>query len=323
VVWQAIVLEAVAERASADCGRMSRFIFRHGPTKLQISLQSSAMGIRVMTQADIPVGMRLKEMAGWNQTDEDWKRFLQASPQGCFVAEVDGKVCGTATTIVYENRFAWIGMVLVDPEYRSRGFGTQLLKKAIQYLDALGISTIKLDATPQGKPIYEKLGFAYEYELERWILRRTATESAVPTTVDLTAKLLESILQHDATIFGANRGFLLKDLYRHNPQFTIGIERDGLVEAYCFGRRGSFADQLGPWGSADRASAGHVLATFLARSPRDTIVVDRVKSNGFTENLLRSAGFTYSRPLTRMVRGPNNYGGRIERLCAALGPEFG
>ena len=77
---------------------------------------SAAMRLRTMTKADIPAGLRLKEIAGWNQTAADWKRFLEASPEGCFVAEEDGRVCGTATTISFENRFAWVGMVLVDPD---------------------------------------------------------------------------------------------------------------------------------------------------------------------------------------------------------------
>ena len=74
------------------------------------------MRIRTMTKEDIPAGMRLKESAGWNQTAADWSRFLEASPEGCFVAEIDGRVCGTAATISFEKRFAWVGMVLVDPE---------------------------------------------------------------------------------------------------------------------------------------------------------------------------------------------------------------
>ena len=126
--------------------------------------------LRLMTEADIPAGMRLKELAGWNQTASDWERFLCASPAGCFVAESGGRVCGTATTIIYEGRFAWIGMVLVDPEYRGRGIGTRLLGQAIEHLDAVGVPTLKLDATPQGRPIYAKLGFVSEYEVERWAL---------------------------------------------------------------------------------------------------------------------------------------------------------
>src|SRR2546422_9978611 len=136
------------------------------------SLDHSTARLRVMTEADIPGGMRLKELAGWNQTPSDWERFLRASPAGCSVAELDGRVCGTATTIVYEGRFAWIGMVLVDPECRGRGIGTRLLAKAIEHLDAARVPTLKLDATPQGRPIYAKLGFVSEYEVERWVLKR-------------------------------------------------------------------------------------------------------------------------------------------------------
>jgi ribosomal protein S18 acetylase RimI-like enzyme len=39
-----------------------------------------------------------------------------------------------------------------------RGIGTRLLEAAIKHFDDRKISTIKLDATPQGKPLYEKIG---------------------------------------------------------------------------------------------------------------------------------------------------------------------
>jgi len=63
-------------------------------------------------------------------------------------------VCGTATTISFENRFAWVGMVLVDRNTAAEASETELLKRAIEYLDGLKIPAIKLDATPQGKPLY-------------------------------------------------------------------------------------------------------------------------------------------------------------------------
>jgi Acetyltransferase (GNAT) family len=74
-----------------------------------------------MTIEDIPEAMQLKDAAGWNQTTADWARFLSASPEGCFVAEREGRVVGTSTSIVYEGRFAWIGMVIVDSQYRCGG----------------------------------------------------------------------------------------------------------------------------------------------------------------------------------------------------------
>jgi N-acetylglutamate synthase-like GNAT family acetyltransferase len=100
------------------------------------------MLLRVMTEQDVPGGLRLNTICGWNQTATDWLRFLQQSPNGCFVMESNSKIVGTATTISYENRFAWIGMVLVDPDFRSQGIGTQLLHKAIEHLDESRISTM-------------------------------------------------------------------------------------------------------------------------------------------------------------------------------------
>ena len=44
-----------------------------------------------MTVDDIPEAMRLKDLAGWNQTAADWERFLSAGPEGCFVAEREGR----------------------------------------------------------------------------------------------------------------------------------------------------------------------------------------------------------------------------------------
>jgi GNAT superfamily N-acetyltransferase len=273
-----------------------------------------------MTSADIPAGMRLKEIAGWNQTPADWEHFLRASPEGCFVAESGGRVAGTAATITYEGRFAWIGMVLVDPEFRGQGIGTHLLEKTIEYLDARRVPSLKLDATPQGKPIYEKLGFVAEYEIERWLLKR-APGSEMPRPAAPTH--LDGILTLDCEVFGADRSELLRSLDREAPAFTLETRHRRDLLAYALGRRGSRADHLGPWMAREEASARALLDEFLRRSERETVFVDCLRSNPWARALLAARRFEFSRPLTRMVRGSNAYPGRPELLCAILGPEFG
>ena len=285
----------------------------------------SAMRLRTMTMQDVAAGVRLNQMAGWNQTPSDWQRFLSVSPRGCFVAEVNENVCGTVATISFQNRFAWIGMVLVDPPYRGKGIGTDLLKRAIRYLDDEKIATLKLDATPQGKPLYEKLGFVPEYEIERWTLRRPVTQAPTSFVSEelASAPLLTSILKADREVFGADRGFLLESLHHDAPDLTFGVSDGNLLRGYALGRRGLFADHLGPWMATDASAASTLLQKFLVRSSRETIVVDCLKSNHSAAELLRSLGFSYSRPLTRMYRGPNDHPGRPDLLCAILGPEFG
>jgi len=84
-----------------------------------------------MTIEDIPDAMRLKDAAGWNQTTADWTRFISASPEGCFVVEYQGNIIGTSATISYEGRFSWIGMLIVDEQYRGQGIGTALLRISV------------------------------------------------------------------------------------------------------------------------------------------------------------------------------------------------
>src|SRR5438105_11990396 len=123
--------------------------------------------IRRMTAADVPLGMRLKEQAGWNQTEADWQRCLDLQPDGCFVAEWNDTPVGTTTTCVFGN-VAWIAMVLVDANHRGKGIGKALMNHALEYLDSAGVASIRLDATPLGQPLYEKLGFRVQFPLARF-----------------------------------------------------------------------------------------------------------------------------------------------------------
>jgi GNAT superfamily N-acetyltransferase len=285
------------------------------------------MQIRSMTERDIPAGMRLKEIAGWNQTEADWRIFLHAGGEGCFVAEEDGVVRGTATTIVYGGRFAWVSMVLVDPEYRGHGIGTTLLKKCVEHLDSIGVPCIKLDATPLGKPIYEKLGFTSAYEIERWKLKRGAAELPHRDREDsdesMPGPLFERVLKADREAFGADRSAVLRAVNRDEPFFTDGVWNAGGMEGYALGRRGSFADHLGPWIAKDEASGERLLERFLKQSSRETVIADCVLANPFAKKLLQARGFELARPLTRMFRGKNEYPGRPELVCGIMGPEFG
>ena len=279
--------------------------------------------IRPLRPEDVPAAMRLKEEAGWNQTARDWERFLAASPGGCFAAERDEQVVGTATTIVYGGRLAWISMVLVDKRYRGEGIGTALLGKAIAHLDTQGIPTLKLDATPQGRPLYEKLGFREEYCVERWALQREQSGPAQRYPAAPPSGALEEILPLDRELFGAERGDLLRALAAEEPRLVVTAHPGGARRGYALGRRGSAADHLGPWAAKDSAAAREILHEFLRRTDRPRVIVDQTCANPWIRGVLEEAGFEHSRPLTRMYRGTNDCAGQPARLCGIVGPEFG
>ena len=277
------------------------------------------MRLRPLTAADLPAVMELKDAVGWNQTATDWLRFLSANPSGCFAAEEDGSLVGTATSIIYERRVAWIGMLIVHQRWRGRGIGSALLERTMRYLDACGVPCLKLDATSQGRPLYEKFGFTVEYDIERHRLVRTPRPSEPPAP----APPLDPVLPRDRDVFGVDRAALLRSLAREAPELVqVELDPSGIA-GYAFGRRGSLGDQLGPWVATSAPVAERLLDRFLDRCSTPRVFVDCVRPNPWASPLLRSRGFEASRLLTRMYCGANDHPGRPEQQGGCLGPEFG
>src|SRR6185503_16121075 len=171
-----------------------------------------------MAQTDIPAGLRLCRASGWNQTESDWRCFLDFNPQGCRVVEAEGRVVGTVTTLRFEARFGWISMLLVEPEMRHRGIGSMLLGEALRLLN--DIPTVRLDATPAGKLVYDKFGFVEEYRLVR--MRALSPKSTTRSGVHLmTDSDLPRVLEFDREVFGADRGAILRHLYGSAPEYAF------------------------------------------------------------------------------------------------------
>ena len=76
--------------------------------------------------SDIVHAMKLSNTEGWNQTEKDWKLLIESPQNVCMLAECNRKIIGTTTAMNYSNQIAWIGMVLVDKEYRHKAW---LLKR--------------------------------------------------------------------------------------------------------------------------------------------------------------------------------------------------
>src|SRR5436305_5373011 len=122
------------------------------------------MTIRKMSAEDIPAGLRLCRISGWNQVEDDWRVFLESPGSGGFLAEKAGRAVGTTTYLRYDA-FAWIAMMLVDPEERRSGIGTRLMRDTLAALE--GAPCIGLDATASGELLYRRFGFVKDAALVR------------------------------------------------------------------------------------------------------------------------------------------------------------
>lgn len=278
---------------------------------------------RRMTGGDVAAGLALCRSAGWNQVEEDWKLFLELSPKGCCVAVDDqGKVRGTVATVRYEDRFAWIGMVLVDPVCQRQGIGMALLREALGILK--DERTMKLDATPAGRNVYLKLGFVDEYRILRMELKRGNRVALTEASARIILHTdLAPIFEFDREVFGADRSNVLSSSLGRAPQCAFLVEEAGVIKGYCFSRPGHNFTHIGPVIAEDVRAAKDVLAAALRTAGDKPVVVDAPVHHPAWLDWLSSIGFTEQRPLIRMCRGDNAYPGLPERQFAILGPEFG
>ena len=259
--------------------------------------------IRQLGVDDLAFADHVREQAGWNQTLDDWRRLLRLEPDGCFLAELDGQSAGTATTTVYgDNDLAWIGMVLVDESARRRGVGGALLAHCISYLrDERRVKCIKLDATPAGQPLYEKLGFVAEWGIKRWrYTPDTKPErSADPSTRKVGAEQFfnNQRLVFDQATFGADRSRLLLALAKDALTVRAGGVGFGMV------RRGALANYVGPVVAGDWDSARALLEDLLtdARAGGQPVIWDIPEYCLPAESFAQNLGFSAERQLVRMT----------------------
>jgi GNAT superfamily N-acetyltransferase len=303
------------------------------------------IGLRAMTEADIPLGMRLKAQAGWNQVEADWLRFLHLQPDGCFVAQWNGHDVGTTTTCIFGS-VGWIAMVLVDNDYRHRGIGTRLVQHALQFLDDRRVAAARLDATALGRPVYEKLGFVAQYELIRMegVIECEADQLAAPVSGDPLARsadvasqstdgpslicqpagleYLDIIGRWDRQATGTQRDKLLARLLAE-PGSRAYLAGDGAASGgYVISRSGARAAQLGPAAASSPAAGRALLDRAAADWTGQRVYVDVPSDNRAAVQWAEDRGLVCQRSFTRMVRGhcePDD----TQRLWASSGPEKG
>jgi len=264
--------------------------------------------IRCLRETDLVFADEVRTLAGWNQTLSDWKRFIEHEPEGCFFAEWDGQSAGTVTTTSYGTDLAWIGMMLVHPDFRGRGISTALMNACLDYLQGKGMRCIKLDATPDGEPVYTKLGFKPEWELHRWDAELNASKDSQPGELRAEGTVDWDL---DVPIFGANRSAWLDKLKRDSRIVCSNENAFGML------RDGMRANYFGPVVATDENAGCELLQRLLPNISGRTFW-DIPDANTAAVAVAEEHGFKPVRSLLRMWLGKENVAGN-PKLQFAIG----
>jgi predicted N-acetyltransferase YhbS len=260
------------------------------------------LSIRPIGQQDVPVCDELLKNAfgGSDSRAVELYRYLEIQPDGWFIAARDDHIIGSVGAVDY-GTFAYIGLMAVLPEARSQGVGRALLQHVLSWLRQRGVTSVLLDATELGYPLYRSLGFA---EIDQALVFSRINDvlpaEGLAEGELLLACDLPEVCQLDETIFGADRERGLRVYQRDFPgRCLVSRRKDGSISGFIVaqGRR------LGPWVTDCPADAECLLRTALALKYEDTPLVIVPAANRAAQEILGRFGFECLRQARHMLLG--------------------
>jgi GNAT superfamily N-acetyltransferase len=306
-----------------------------------MAISDLILGARAsLTPSELADADALVREARWNQTIADWRVFIRHGH--LYAAQTSaGRIVATTATLPFGGRFAWISMVLVTGDYRRQGLATQLLRLAMADLAVQRLVPV-LDATPDGRPVYRRLGFEDCWGFQRLVRQERRPvlpaaladeasgqrgDSALRAPTDVTIRAIteadwRALCAYDAAAFGAERSAVLDGLRGRLPPAELIAERNGRIVGFSLGRDGGLAPHIGPL-SADDDTIACALAARALDTIEGRVFIDLADVKTELRTFLDAYGFAVARPFTRMAFGSSVRFDDAARTFAVAGPEYG
>ncbi len=228
----------------------------------------AALPIRRLTLRDLTACADLSENRGWPREEHKWG-FLLSSGKGYGIDDPDGGLVAACVVTEYGPQerpgLGAIGMVLVAERHARQGIGRRLMRHVVS---TMGTTPLTLHATPNGRPLYEELGFKVTGRAEMVRGRFTPDGSPSPvTTRAATAEDLTGILALDEEVFGADRTPLIIRLPAFADQLRVA-EDGGGITGYAAAWPNMETHVVGPLIARDTETAKALIASLAAHTDR-------------------------------------------------------
>ncbi|APW39957.1 GNAT family N-acetyltransferase [Rhodoferax koreense] len=256
---------------------------------------------RPMTALDLPGCQALSEDLRWPHRPADWEQVF-AHAEGV-VAEQDGRIIATAQRWCWGDRHATIGLVIVSPASQGHGLGRRLMNTMLEGLDG---RSVLLQATAEGRGLYERLGFVQTGELRQhqgmakptaliglppgWRLRPAgANEAAALKRLDTAAR-------------GMPRDALIEDLLAIADSCVVLVDHDSAPRGFAMLRRFGRGHIIGPVVAPDAESAKVLIAHLAGQNAGRFTRIDIDFASGLSD-WLEGIGLPSVDAPTTMLRG--------------------
>lgn len=266
--------------------------------------------------------------AAWPHTRADW-RFVSGFGRGIAACDETGRIGGCALWWPCGEAAGSVGMVIVTPALQGRGTGRRMMRAI---LEEAGPRRLLLNATPDGRRLYEQEGFVATGTVRQHQgIASPSPASPLPASPlpegsdgrvrPMTGADRDAVLALDAAASGADRSRMLDALAAEAPGHVI--DHRGTVAGFAFTRAFGRGHLIGPLIAPDDDTAIALARPSLARHAGAFLRVDTPSAEGAFPAFLAASGLAPVAEALTMMRGGRSAprgSARIQALAAqALG----
>lgn len=255
-----------------------------------------------MRREELAFAIDLAAREGWNPGLNDAACFFAADPGGFLMGELAGEPVGCISAVSYAGRYGFIGLYIVRPEFRGRGYGLRIWQAAMARLRGHNVG---LDGVPAQQGNYARSGFRLAYRGVRYQGR--AAPDAVHASVGPAAEVaFEALCEFDRGVFPERRDAFLQT-WLTQPMAGAYVARDGgQVTGYTVVRRCREGWKIGPLAADNSVIARRLYDAAAAHATRgEPLFLDVPECNPAAKALVAELGPAPMFETARMYTGPD------------------
>jgi GNAT superfamily N-acetyltransferase len=263
---------------------------------------SDDLRIRTMQRGELSFALDLAAEEGWNPGLHDAECFFSADPDGFLIGELGSERIGCISAVSYQGRYGFVGLYIVRPEFRGRGYGRQLFVAALERLRGQNVG---LDGVVAQQKHYARHGFRLAYRNLRYRGQAGAAtpDASVRRATDLDFDAISAL---DREVFPEPREAFLR-AWLTQPSASAFVVRAGReVTGYTVIRRCREGWKIGPLVAGDATIARRLYDAASASAPEgDALFIDLPETNASALALADELALGPVFETARMYTGPD------------------
>ncbi|MBK5049207.1 GNAT family N-acetyltransferase [Paraburkholderia domus] len=274
-----------------------------------------------MSADDVALAVEWAAAEGWNPGLHDAECFRAGDPNGFFIGVWRGEPVACISAVAYGEHLGFIGLYIVKPEFRGRGFGMRVWQHGMDYLRNRNVG---LDGVIAQQANYRKSGFRLAYRNIRFqgVFQAVAHDAARSTILNASALPFERLFDYDRFCFPAARERFLAVWLGQPDVIALAAVHDGHVAGYGVLRRCRAGCKIGPLFADSDEIASDLFDALVARMPGEVIVLDVPETHPAAVALAERHGMTSVFETARMyTQEPPAI--QIERMFGVTSFELG